>query len=182
VLAGHVKKQALQVDQFRVIRVILPGCDLNSIAGLTAEIFFNVVDDDHGFAGPSQDRQVLDIVLRGARLLVPHLDSVLAVETVRYRAGLVERIQDLVGIILLTGCEDDELELIRHRVKELLSEGPNVEHHLESQVLQLLFGRVASMLGVEFLGQLVKVLLLLLSRLEHLLLLDVRVDQRLVEV
>ena len=44
-LANHVQQQSLQVHQLRVVRVVLPGRDLNSVSRLAAEVLLDVVND-----------------------------------------------------------------------------------------------------------------------------------------
>ena len=72
---------------------------MNSISRLAAEIFPNVVNDEHIMERATKDAKILDVVLGGARSLVLHLHSVLAVQAVSNGTCLVQRVQDLVGIL-----------------------------------------------------------------------------------
>ena len=73
--------------------------------------------------------------------------------------------------ILLTCGENNDFEITCQGIEELFGEGPDIEYHLESQVLQLLLGRLASIFRVELACELVQVVLLLLSIFENLLVL-----------
>jgi len=83
VLAHHIKEQPLKVHEFSVVRVILPGGDLNSILGLAAEIFPDVVNNYCLTEVAPTPAQVFDIVLGGTTVRVFHLHGVLAVKPVR---------------------------------------------------------------------------------------------------
>ena len=83
---------------------------------------------------------------------------------------------------MLTSGEDDDLEILSHLVQEFLGEGPDIKDHLESQILQFLPRRLSVILGNELVRQLVEVFLLLGPRLQLLLVLHVRVNQRFVQV
>lgn len=51
----------------------------------------------------TKDAKILDVVLGGARCLVLYLHSVLAVQAMSNGACLVQRVQDLVGILHKNG-------------------------------------------------------------------------------
>ena len=72
---------------------------MNSISGLAAEIFPDVVNNEHIVERATEDAKILDVVLGGARGLVLDLHSVLAVQAVRNGASLVQGVEDLVGIL-----------------------------------------------------------------------------------
>ena len=44
-LEDHIQQQSLQVHQLRIVRVVLPGRDLNSVFRLAAEVLLDVVND-----------------------------------------------------------------------------------------------------------------------------------------
>ena len=91
-LTCHVKQEALQVDQLSVVWIISPGRDLDAVARLAHKVLANVVDDDDfGEVAPNKG-QVLNVVSRLVRGLVLHLDSVLTVQSVRDRLGLIQRV------------------------------------------------------------------------------------------
>ena len=75
--------------------------------------------------------------------------------------------------VLLTGCENNDFEILAHVVEELLSEGADVEDHFEGQALELFLRGLPLVLSLELLSQLAEVVLLLLASSEHLLVLDV---------
>ena len=74
--------------------------------------------------------------------------------------------------VLLTGCENNDFEILAHVVEELLGEGSDVEDHFKGQALELFLRGLSLVLGLELLGQLAEVVLLLLACSEHLLVLD----------
>ena len=119
VLACHVKEQALQVHQLRVLRIILPGRDLNSIPRLAAEVFFDIIDDDCLGEVASRPLQVLNVVLGGSRLHVFDLESMLAVKTMRDGAILVERVQNFIGILYTTNSP--QIRSLAHKTQTLSS-------------------------------------------------------------
>lgn len=83
---------------------------------------------------------------------------------------------------MLTGCENNDFEILAHVVEELLGEGADVEDHLEGEALELFLRGLPLVLSLELLGQLAEVVLLLLACREHLLVLDVGVNECFVEV
>ena len=83
---------------------------------------------------------------------------------------------------MLTGCENNDFEILAHVVEELLGEGADVEDHLEGEALELFLRGLPLVLSLELLGQLAEVVLLLLACCEHLLVLDVGVYECFVEV
>ena len=83
---------------------------------------------------------------------------------------------------MLTGCENNDFEILAHVVEELLGEGADVENHFEGQALELFLRGLPVVLSLELLGQLAEVVLLLLACCEHLLVLDVGVYECFVEV
>ena len=44
-LVNHIEQQSLQVHQLRIVRIVLPGRDLNSVFRLAAEVLLDVVND-----------------------------------------------------------------------------------------------------------------------------------------
>ena len=83
---------------------------------------------------------------------------------------------------MLTGSENNNFEILAHVVEEVLGEGTDVEDHFKGQALELFLRGLPLVLSLELLGQLAEVVLLLLACREHLLVLDVRVDECFVEV
>ena len=72
---------------------------MNSISGLSAEVFLDIVDNDEGVNGTSEDQQVFDVVLGRASLLILYLHCMLAVESVGDGASCIQCVQNLVGIL-----------------------------------------------------------------------------------
>ena len=84
--------------------------------------------------------------------------------------------------ILFASCENYNFEIFCHCVQELFRKRPNVKDHFQGHILKLFFGRFTAIFTGEALGKLSEVLLLLSTRLQTLLVLDMRMDQRLVQV
>ena len=83
---------------------------------------------------------------------------------------------------MLTGCENNDFEILAHVVEELLGEGADIEDHFKGQALELFLRWLPLVLSLELLSQLAEVVLLLLACREHLLVLDVGVNQGFVQV
>ena len=99
VLARHIQKKALKVHQLRVMGVILPRCDLNSITRLAAEVFLDIVDDDSLGKITPRTLQVLNVVFGGTRLHILDLQRMLAVKPVGNRPLLIKRVQNFVSVL-----------------------------------------------------------------------------------
>ena len=54
--------------------------------------------------------------------------------------------------VLLTGCENNDFEILAHVVEELLGEGADVEDHFERQALELFLRGLPVVLSLELLG------------------------------
>ena len=101
-MPDHVEQETLEVHKLSVVWVIPPSRDLNSISGLSAEIFFDVVNDDRpGQVSSANSAQVLNVVLGGVGLRVLHLNRVLAVEPVRDGPCLVQSVQNLIRVLAI---------------------------------------------------------------------------------
>ena len=54
--------------------------------------------------------------------------------------------------VLLTGCENNDFEILAHVVEELLSEWADVEDHFKGQALELFLRGLPLVLSLELLG------------------------------
>jgi len=144
VLADHFQEDVHQVLELGIDWVVTPSKNLNSILRLAAEVFFNVVNDNALLHRTARFSKILDVALDHASRTVLDLNSVLAIQTVSDRSSGIERVEDLISVILLSSGEDDKLEVLGHLDQELFGEGSDVEHKLESEVLKLLFRWLAA--------------------------------------
>ena len=74
---------------------------MNSISGLAAEVFFDIIYNDCFGEIASGPLQVLNVVLGGSRLDILDLKSVLAVKPVGNGAILVQRVQNLISVLYI---------------------------------------------------------------------------------
>ena len=88
---------------------------MNSISWLAAEVFFDIIDNDCFGEIASRPLQVFNVVLSGSRLDIFDLERVLAVKTMGNGAILVQRVQNLVGVLYTTNKK-----LKRERAERLI--------------------------------------------------------------
>ena len=88
---------------------------MNSISWLAAEVFFDIIDNDCFGEIASRPLQVFNVVLSGSRLDIFDLERVLAVKAMGNGAILVERVQNLVGVLYTTNKK-----LKRERAERLI--------------------------------------------------------------
>ena len=107
--------------------IVFPGGDLDSISWLSAEVVFDVVNDNCLLQISANSAQIFNIE-RGT--VVFNFVGIVTVKTIRdENTVFVEMIEDLVCIVLFTCCEDIELIVERKLSEEFFSGWTNVEHH-----------------------------------------------------
>lgn len=110
-------QEPLQLQQLPVGRVIEPALDGDAVIDLVTKRVRAVVDQDHLLHVALTDVQVLEVVALHRQTGLAEY-SVLDVLALR-----IDAIEQLVGVDLLAGGEDDDLELSVDSLKELLKIG-----------------------------------------------------------
>lgn len=104
--------------ELSVCWIAQPGENLNTIPRLPFKIVANVVNDDCLAEVPSDFAQVLDInaVIKLAVVSIqPMRDVILAL----LGSGLINVIEDEVGVVLDSSCEDDDFVKLGHILQKL---------------------------------------------------------------
>ena len=113
-------KKWCQLFKSLIIRVVVPGLDINSVVGLQNEILGHVIHDDHGPEVAPDLTEVLDKFVVVDRQVLP-------VKPVLDQTSGVDVVDDEVGVVLARRGEDDELVVPRELLDELVAVGPDLE-------------------------------------------------------
>mmetsp|Transcript_13554 Transcript_13554/g.38794 ORF Transcript_13554/g.38794 Transcript_13554/m.38794 type:complete len:471 (-) Transcript_13554:1203-2615(-) len=107
-------QESLQLEQLPIGRIIEPALNGNAVIDLISKGMRAVVNEDHLLHVSLTDIQILEVVAlhRQAGLAEHPMLDVLSLR--------IDAIQKLVGIDLLTGREDDDLEFSVDSLKEFL--------------------------------------------------------------
>lgn len=111
-LLNDFTQQRSDLVEEMVSHVIVPRWDENSVVWLQDEVIADVVDDNCLFYVASKQTEVLHKER-------PVLASVLSVQTVLDVVAHVDLVNNLVSILLQSGCEDHNLIVLGHSLDEL---------------------------------------------------------------
>ena len=83
--------------------IVLPSGDLDSISWLSAEVIFDVVDNNRLFQISANSAQIFYVELRA---IIVDLVGMLTVEAIRYESSVfIEVVEYLICVVLLTCSE-----------------------------------------------------------------------------
>ena len=81
------------------MRVIFPGCNLDSVTRLAAEILSNIVYDNYCLERSVQNVKVFNVMPWWTRYFISHLQGMLAIKSMGDGTLLIECVKDLVRIL-----------------------------------------------------------------------------------